>query len=339
MRRFWSLAGICAAMGILLMGVGYAMGGSTAGFYIDRNGLHTGAGRSRDAADAERLTRNFDRISNLYIDVTSARVDIVTGPYGISIENNSAPEIGYTIDSEGNLRVTQGSVGLRIFGFYVVRGNRVTVSIPAGSVLGEAVINLSSGNLGVERIDSDDLIVRLSSGNSRINNAAVTNQLTLVSSSGNASLKNIQAAQIEMTLSSGRTDIENVTANSISLRTTSGNANINNCEADSFDIQLSSGTLRGNGIVSRQAFNARLRSGNTTLDGVFEGHTDIRSSSGTVRLTVDGRETDYSRSMSASSGTIRVNGDRHTGSVSRPSAPYSIEINVSSGNVHLDFTK
>ena len=175
MKKFWFYLLICAVSGIILMGAGYAMGGSTDGFYIDRNGLHTGAGRN----NIESTEQKFDRISNIYINTSSAIVNIASGEYGISITNNREPEIKYSIDNDGTLRITQTGTSWYIFNFGIRRSNSVTVYLPQDAVLGVVDIESTSGNVSIRQVVCDDFRLKLSSGDSTIENITAKNQISV----------------------------------------------------------------------------------------------------------------------------------------------------------------
>jgi DUF4097 and DUF4098 domain-containing protein YvlB len=332
-KKFWFYVLIIGVAGLVLMGAGYAMGGSTDGFYFDRNGLQTGTGRNKESVE-----QKFSYISNIYIDTSEAKVNIETGEYGISVVNNRSPEIKYNIDNDGNLRITQTGISWFIFGIGIQRSNSVTVYLPQDAVLGIVDINSSSGNVSINRIDCENFTLKLSSGRSTVENIVSKNQINIRSLSGNISINNSRAEKIDLNVSSGRINMERLTASAINATSSSGNINVKQSEADNFDFQLSSGTLRANGIVSN-GLNARLKSGNSHLEGVFLGENMITSTSGTVRMEISGSENDYSRNLSATSGTIRVNGDRNSGSITNAGASNSIGISARSGNIHVNFKR
>lgn len=167
---------------------------------------------------------------------------------------------------------------------------------------------------------------------------AYLENVNIESSSGRIKVTELNADAIYIDLVSGQTTMRSIEANTITAESTSGDIDISDAKADRFDFVLTSGHLTMSGIES-DGFAAKLTSGGAGLEGDFRGSNIIEVTSGNVNMDITGRKNDYSRFISVVSGSVFIDGERGAGNDSNTGAHNSLEIDVTSGSVKINFGK
>ena len=179
----------------------------------------------------------------------------------------------------------------------------------------------TSGNINLNDVSWNDLSARTISGQIRIAGADICEGSTrLHTTSGNIQMDDISATLLEARSASGRIGGRNLSFTSGTMESTSGNISLND--------------------VSWNNLNARTISGQIRIAGadIHEGGTQLQATSGNINLGVRGRRDDFTYSLTSTSGSMRVNGERLQGRMGAGGrGEHPIIINVTSGNIRLDF--
>jgi len=147
---------------------------------------------------------------------------------------------------------------------------------------------------------------------------------------------------IEARSVSGSVRIENINTTSLNLQSTSGSVNVNGGTHADTRLQSTSGSVRFEGHLTG-SLEARSTSGGvrvTDYSTQFAAGSEInlRSTSGSVRFTTAAPASAFRYSMSVTSGSMRVDGNRISGrNTHGGSGDIPINASSTSGGVTLEF--
>jgi len=311
---------IIAIVGGVLITTGLALGAST-GIYFNEHGLQLQNGRKYHAEEKNRMAdHDLGSLTELRVEVASARVEVIASDhFGIEIDCRANRLIQYSCEN-GVLRVTQDSAfgwSLLDFNFGFRSEDTVKIYLPEDARLADARIQVASGMVHVEKLTADTLTLNCTSGSIK------ANQLT--------------GDQIAVQSASGIIHLSGVTGDQISAKCNSGSMTFNDITASvSLEFRLTSGLLKAQEVDSAGTI-LDMQSGTANISGKLRGHNQMRLTSGILNLTIDGNELDYNRTLSKTSGIIRVNGNRHAGNLIAPEAENSLDASVNSGSIKIDF--
>jgi DUF4097 and DUF4098 domain-containing protein YvlB len=346
------------ALGLILGILGYFCGGAKT-VNIDRNGLHISNGELHTLKDL-----NLESFESINLDTQSFQVEFMQSEhYGIEINYYNTCNPTYSVEN-GTLKASDGEKNSFFslnFGILWHR-NTLKVYLPKNVSLKDITIKNASGNIDIGNFSAQSTNVQLFSGNLTMHNAS-SNTLIAALSSGNAVLENINQAQAEsesvklesksgwisiqnlstknfsVSATSGNIDLKKLTAATFSSNCLSGNTTVQNSNLGNADFGSRSGNITAEDIAT-DGLTAKCSSGSINLTGALKGKTNLDASSGNVNFATSIPEDQYSYGLSASSGSVLVNGDggaSHTKLNS--SAANELVINTRSGNIHADFQK
>ena len=252
--------------------------------------------------DGERQRINetgLGEISGLDIQTTSARVEIISAARaGLTIDCDRNPPVTWSLD-DGVLKVRQGYTS-----FW----------------------QILSLNFGFHR----DVIQVYLPEDVRLD------RVKIAGASGSVAVSALNCRTFDVTVASGKVTADKITAEDFTAHSTSGSIVLTGCGADRMRLSITSGSLKGSGIRSGEMW-AHTTSGTLRLEGKFLGENTIEVTSGSCVLDVAGFKRDYSRYISVTSGSVRVNGIKTTGNDTDTGAPNTLRVKVISGSAQIRF--
>lgn len=328
MKKFWLTILAVALIGLALICVGAGLGGFKYSFYVDENGFH------RENEVLEMREEKLNGFKNIDVDLSSANLNFVEGDeFKIEIMNERNDEIKYSVEDD-TLKVSQKPF-FAIFSFWV-KTPTVTVYTPANAEFDNVKIQLSSGKANVDGMTANTCCAKLSSGNAKLKNIdAETSELVL--SSGKLVLDGFKTDSLDYKISSGNVEIANLSAKTVNGKVMSGQLVVSKSNLGEFASTVSSGKVVMEGIAS-DSLDCSVSSGSVNISGELNGKTKLHVSSGSLTLDIDGSSKDYNRVLTATSGSVRVDGQKQEG-VFDIGAEKTIEAKVTSGKIEINFNK
>jgi len=245
---------------------------------------------------------NLPAFTSMDISIASANVELIpSNSYGIDISSNrSNVDIVYSVEN-GVLKVDQHIRWfIGIFDFRSwFRETNVKIFYPAGSKFEYIYFYGTSGQMTADKIEASDIFLKLTSG---------------------------------------RVILSDIVTDKMRAKVTSGSVNFNNLSTEKFDCDITSGTIYAKNLSSK-FLNLKMTSGNFTAEGEMKGDNYIKLTSGNVNLGIYGNRADYSRDVDVTSGNVYIDGSRANGNEIIRSAPNSLTVKLTSGNVRVDFTE
>jgi len=308
-KILWITIACIFALGIILTTVAFALGATGSAWY-DRQGLHFGTSERLELADD--ATEPFE---NIDVKLRDANVEIV-------VANNYGYEFSYLGMREPRVEVRNGTLSIvehednwriNIFGWnwsnYALfeTGSQLKIYVPRSADLNNVSISTASGDT-------------LFNGSQ-----TKVKSLDCNTASGNTRLSGLDLGTLTFNVASGDVRMSDVSATSATFNMVSGWVSYKGAKLETLTFNMTSGDVDFEGEVSRLL--------------------QIRSISGDSNIVLAGSKDDYSFDVRKLSGSVRVNGQRIDGNFDGPgtsSIPSSaasghIEIDVTSGDVNINF--
>ena len=219
----------------------------------------------------------FDSGSSLHVeegneelDGTPSGIDInvscadVTVRYGseFSVDYSMPRDLVPTVKFEnGILTVKNGGANVRIPVNYSGK-LYINVTIPEGTELDKASINVDAGNIDISGIKADTL--------------------TLDIDAGNIDVEDIEAEKIEVDCDAGNLDVEGCITDKFIIKLDAGNADIDDCTIDTIDANVDAGSLDANHCTINGG-TCDVSLGNISLSGNI-GDVKTNASLGNVEI-------------------------------------------------------
>ena len=275
MKHIWRAIVIILVVGFVLTIVGFSLGANYHGFYLNKNGFNF---NNREQFTTQQL--DLENITDITIDVLSYDVRFVAANnYGYLIKGQQPDDIRCEFQ-DGKLVIIQSKELFQnnffsFFNFGFQPSDYIEIYLPADAVLNTIDIKAVSGDLKVDKLNSDKVYLQLMSGDVRL---------------GEFNGKYFM------------------------VKATSGNVKIENGNVDTIDLTLLSGDLSVTQLTCQQ-FIADMTSGNINVRGAIKGDIRIKALSGDIRLQLDGQQQDYNRNITVLSGDVYINRDKGGGRV------------------------
>ena len=249
----------------------------------------------------ETVKTDIGEITELEISAASSNIKIIpSDTYGFKLNSYSNNNwFEYTFEN-GKLEVTQKHrFSWNILNLmFNFKIDTIEIYLPKDAALKNTDIKVTSGNLNADGLDCDDISVKMTSS----------------------------------TIS-----MKEIVSKTISLACISGTVTLSDCSADKFDFDFTSSQLTATGIQSK-AMTLNGISGDATIDGQIQGNTKINVVSGAINLNISGSKENYAFASSVISGSVFVDGNRANGSFINAAAENTVDINVTSGTVRVNFS-
>lgn len=307
--------------------------------------------KKEDAKDYTVEKTKVDIINKIDINTRIADIELIQDDdFYVEIDYSywkEAPE--YTIE-DGVLYFDDSKTLPNSYSINFNLHNSIKVYLPEGAALEKVALNTSSGDIEVEGFLADQLDIDVAYGDFTLRDAAAI-QCDIRLSSGNSKITDFSTSEFDYKNSYGNAKFTNINSNDLNLLP-------NNTESENFDVTMSSGDININKLysnctsisnsygnvsceeVTSNEFNAALSSGNIDLDKADLKDITISNSYGDVTLNLTGTKDNYMMDLDTSYGKITMDGkdyDEHL--IVENGGSRSIDVDLSSGDVKIDFSK
>lgn len=226
----------------------------------------------------------------------------------------------------GALTIKVISNGSRNWSWNSDRTSRIDVKLPENVVL--QVVN-TSGDVVVEDFKAKSLDIRVTSGD--VDLSSIVANLKHVSTSGDLVVEELSGA-VTAQSTSGDQSFSHIVGN-ISTGATSGDLDFNDVDGD-ITAQATSGDIEIDG--SEGAISVRTTSGDISGDDVtIVGDCRFKATSGDVEVALENDLSELSFDLTASSGSLRVGGDRESKRLIKKGGNYEVKGVTTSGSQYF----
>lgn len=193
-------------------------------------------------------------------------------------------------------------------------------------------INVASGNIKIDSMNTELLDSKSSSGDLTLLNIVATD-ISLKTSSGNQRTSNISADKIMSKSNSGDVSMELITADKLTVSSSSGNQSYKQLQSIETDITSTSGDIRMKGLEGNE-LGLSTTSGNIAvqLESLVNDMNAV-SKSGDVSFHFLNKVTDLKLLHSSNSGDLTVNIDAMNDARIAGAGINVLSIKTTSGNI------
>jgi len=183
MKKSYKIVIILLIIGIILCGIGFAMGADF-GIYLDSTGFHT------TPKIQQVYQQNFDPITSLNITSSNQKIEIQTGDvYSIEATYTyNCPKITFengalTVDAKNN-----GNPWFQIGSFLT---DKITITLPENANLAFLSAKNDNGTINISNISSDNASIKNGNGSIKLTNF-ITQNAAVTNSNGSITAANIE---------------------------------------------------------------------------------------------------------------------------------------------------
>ena len=301
------IVGIAApllAVGIVLSGVGWAMGADTSiqvpvgseQIHVGWDGIGISGWSSSyvtDTAVVEDMTLSpFTRVD---VELSNGTVTVSSGEtYGIRLSSGSR-KLQYSLE-DGTLKVwDEELMGVQ----FSERGGSVEIFLPDGAELADANITSSLGSI---------------------------------------ELKNISAETLKAEADLGDITADGLRADSATLTAECGAVNLTSVEADELEADLSLGDMTATGLAVTDRLTVTSDMGGVSLEGELGERVSVTADMGDISAVSSRAEQWYGYELSTDMGEITVNGQNRGTSASQKGGEGTMELHTDMGGITVRFS-
>jgi len=287
-KTVWMLIAAVTVAGILLCGVGLALGASRV-FYMDRSGVQISRGEYSQISE-ELDVADFDRVI-IYADLANVEVsDADSASLLLSTYDAFMPSYEITNRTLKITQPTQQSWLNMNFSFLAKRSN-IKLFLPAEVQLKELEVRSNMGSVKVEGITSEIMTIEADLGDVEARRLTCSGKLSLRLNCGNLTLSNTCTGTLYMSNDLGSLAASGITSGGTEVRNNAGNIDLDGSFSGETTIScdLGSVSLTVAGPLSL-CYDLRTDLGNITVDGKGCGTRYINSAAqpdGQVYITND----------------------------------------------------
>ena len=301
------IVGIAApllAVGVVLSGVGWAMGADTSiQVPVGSEQIHVGwdgvgltgwsSSYVRDTAVVEDLA--LPSFTRLDVELSNGTVTVSSGEtYGIRLSSGSR-KLQYSLE-DGTLKVwDEDLIGVQ----FSERGGRVEIFLPDGAELADADITNSLGSIELKNLSTETLTAE-------------------------ADLGDITA--------------DGLRADSATLTAECGAVNLTSVEADELEADLSLGDMTATGLAITDRLTVTNDMGGVSLEGELGEKVSVTADMGDISAVSSRAEQWYGYELSTDMGEITVNGQNRGASVSQKGGEGTMELHTDMGGITVRFS-
>ena len=301
------IVGIAApllAVGIVLSGVGWAMGADTSiQVPVGSEQIHVGwdgvglTGWSSsyviDTAVVEDMA--LSPFTTLDIELSNGTVTVSAGEtYGIRLHSGSR-KLQYSLE-DGTLKVwDEELMGVQ----FSELGGSVEIFLPGGAALTDADITSALGGL---------------------------------------ELKNVQVETLNIQADLGDITAEGLQAGSAVLTAECGAVNLTGVEADELEAELSLGDMTATGLAVADRLTVTNSLGSVSLEGELGESVSVTADMGDISAVSSRAEQWYGYELSTDMGEITVNGQNRGASASQKGEEGTMELHTDMGGITVRFS-
>ncbi len=314
--KTWLIIAIVFVIGgIMLAGVGMAMGGTLSYSYVFEDGkLNFSKSASNDFVSDTIAVNEFNklRIISETIDINIIKGDKYTVSY------NLPESLVPTISGNDTLTIDASSekgLHVNLFTLYNDDSPYITVTVP-GSSEKELDIETSTGDILIDNVDFSGNI-KASTGDIKIKSASL-GITDIETSTGDLHINDTDAPEIKRTASTGQSNFDNCKIDRLILKTRTGDVKIDDSRLDSLKVEGSTSDI--------------------TVDDTAVNDVKIEVSTGECKLKIKGKVSDYSCQLKSSTGDIKYDDESYEKNYStNGNGSGSIVITTSTGDIKVKF--
>ncbi|HJG86141.1 DUF4097 family beta strand repeat-containing protein [Pseudoflavonifractor capillosus] len=301
------IVGIAAPLlvaGIVLSGVGWAMGADTSiQVPVGSEQIHVGwdgvgltgwsSSYVTDTAVVEDMALSpFTRVD---VELSNGAVTVSSGEtYGIRL-NSGSRKLQYSLEN-GTLKVwDEDLIGVQ----FSERGGSVEIFLPDGAALTDADITSALGGL---------------------------------------ELKNVQVETLNIQADLGDITAEGLQAGSAVLTAECGAVNLTDVEADELEAELSLGDMTATGLAVTDRLTVTSSLGSVSLEGELGESVSVTADMGDISAVSSRAEQWYGYELSTDLGEITVNGQNRGASASQKGEKGTMELHSDTGGITVRFS-
>ncbi|MEG1747082.1 MAG: DUF4097 family beta strand repeat-containing protein [Oscillospiraceae bacterium] len=293
--------GVCmVAVGAIVMGAGYAMGGrpnitlNAWNHPINFGVFGTGAGAHSDSVIIDEA--NLDAFTKLNIFYSYGDIRVETGStYSLKITGNPEGKPTYTLEN----------------GTLTVKGSPTAV-------------------VGIDLRDIDSTIVITVPSDAKLK------EVTVDADAGSVRLFGITAERLKVTDSFGDVRVENGTFGTVKISLDSGSLRMSNSTVTEGTLDNSFGEIRGEALASDD-LTVTNDSGEVDLQGKL-GSVKVTCSFGEIRVKTSLKASEFGYDLATDFGEIRVDGEKvGTAKNTNAQAPYTMKLQNDCGDIRVEF--
>lgn len=307
------IVGIAAPLflvGVVLSGVGWAMGADTSiqvpvgneQIYVGWDGVRLSGWSRASETDTGTVVDTATVVDTELSPFTSLEVELSIGDvtvsagetYGIRLSNGSW-ELKYSLE-DGLLKVwDERPAGMQ----FSERGGSVEIFLPDGAELADADITSSMGGLELKNLRVENLTAR-------------------------ADLGDITA--------------DGLRADSAVLTAECGAVNLTSVEADELEAELSLGDMTATGLAVTDRLTVTNSMGGVSLEGELGENVSVTADMGDISVVSSRAEQWYGYELSTDMGEITVNGQSRGTSSSQKGEKGTMELHTDMGGITVRFS-
>lgn len=355
MRNTQKFALICCCMigaGVLLSGVGYAMGGRVWGIGVGSEGLRVNTPNvsGKSVLSYVEETKELEEFSSMDIELDFGELTIEPSDhFGISYCVESEYDFSVEV-SDGCLTITEkypssfGSMGNDVSGNFVVfgvgnigtsgRNEYVKIYVPADAGFDKVKLSSDYGAVTAGDLSAKELEIHADFGD--VNLERVDSEMaTITLGGGNLELRDFADGDLNIENDFGETILENVTAGDVKITMESGDMDLTNLSAKNLQVTSEFGNVEGKKVNAGEG-NFSLESGSCDLTELSIANLEITSEFGDVKLGITDPVVTYALDLATDFGTVEINRrDMGVGYKSLEARSSSMVVRCDSGDITI----
>lgn len=159
---------------------------------------------------------------------------------------------------------------------------------------------------------------------------------------GDLNMENMTIGRLEMLASMGEVELTGISAQAINIQANMGDIVIEDSQCDTSELTCDMGAIEVDGIQVRQSFSADASMGDIGIEGDLRGEIDVNCHMGSVEMGLYGEKSEYTIDASVSMGSLEVQGESGGGfgdHLRTGSGPNSLKISNDMGDIELSFSR
>lgn len=339
----------CMAAGLVIGGIGFIFGGRP-GFYVNASGIHPAS--STSTKDYETLEKTkVGAFTSIDIELNNATVKLIPSDgyyleYRLLKADNGKQT--YTVsDDTFTFKGNEGRSNKTFLNFFstgpVFFGNSEScyfnLYVPEDVYFEHVNIFSASGDVSLCDLKAGELILDLSFGNLQLQKA-VADTMDMTLSSGNMDAVSIEAKRLNIEDYFGNITSDSITAGTADISLNSGDLEVENMDCDTLTLNDSFGNITFETFVNQSA-EITLNSGDFEAGNAKLVNVDIDDSFGNVEIRFADSLDKYSLDLKTNFGKVYLDGGSWSGSnmgeqfISDKGQDNMIVIRCSSGDIEL----
>lgn len=283
-NRILIMAGALLAVGIIVGGIGFMMGGAT-GFYLDQNGFHAAK------KGTETKVIELEPFQNVEVNLKSASIELIKSDHNAVEYQLMQPDSLDTCKVQNRTLIINQKHQLFLSFFYFDFGNFVKIYYKDDSILQNIQLKTTSGQVRAQDMQGKNITLTSVSGSVKALNIK-GDRLVLKSSSGRIHAERVDISDMAASTISGRIEMLDMKTKKLETSTTSGSIQLKGSFEGISNVHSTSGSVTFDNALLQNQCNYKLKSMSGSIrvnDEAFEGTVDIGAPNSIYVETTSGR--------------------------------------------------